>query len=140
MQTVDALNGERTVFQGAEDGCVLVREADLEEPDPENDDAIEDCGTEPEDEDPGLSEAVLYDDVSAGSPHDEEAGDFAEIFSLPKITGEEDKEMVESELFQPETVVAHVDGAPTLEDIKANEGGILDFLARMYEYKTVTPR
>ena len=33
MQAVDALKRARTVFQGDEDGCVLVREADLDEPD-----------------------------------------------------------------------------------------------------------
>ena len=58
----------------------------------------------------------------------------------PKITGEADEEMVESELFQPETTVAHVDDAPTLEDNKANEAGVLGFLARMYEYKILMPR
>ena len=50
LQTVDAPNGARTVFQGDEDSCVLVREADLNEPDPEHDDAIEECDTGPENE------------------------------------------------------------------------------------------
>ena len=86
-----------------------------------------------------LSDAVPDVDMAAGSSHDEAAGDFAEVFQLPKITGDGDEEMAQSELFQPETTVIHVDDALTMEDNKANEEGILDFLTCMDEYKTLTP-
>ena len=45
LQTVDALNGARSVFQGDEDSSVLVKETDLDKPDPEQDDAIDECDT-----------------------------------------------------------------------------------------------
>ena len=47
--------------------------------------------------------------------------------------------MVECELFQLETAAIPVEDAPTLEDNKANEEGILYFLAGVDEYKTQTP-
>ena len=62
--------------------------------------------------------------MSAGSLHDEEAGDFAETFQLPKITDEEDEEMVETDLLKPEVSTVHVDDAPTMEDHQTNEAGI----------------
>ena len=71
--------------------------------------------------------------MSAGSFHNEEAGDSAETFQLPKITGEEDEEMVESELFKPEV------STPTLEDNQTNEAGVEDFLASLSEYRTQAP-
>ena len=107
--------------------------------DPEDDDALEDFEAEPEDASPvGLPETVPDVDMAAGSSNDEGAGDLAEVFHLPKITGEEDEEMVESGLFQPEARVIHVDDAPTAEDNKANEEGIVDFFACMNEFRIQT--
>ena len=78
-------------------------------------------------------------DTSAGSFHDEEAGDFAETFQLPKTTGEEDEDMVETGLFKPEVCTVHVNDAPTMEDNQTNEAGIEDFLASVSEHREQAP-
>ena len=83
---MDALNGARIVFQGDEDSSVLVKEVDLTKPDPEHDDAVEECDIEPEEEVPSdHSETVRDVDMSAGSFYDEEAGDFAETFQRSPV-------------------------------------------------------
>ena len=94
LRAVDTLNGARTVFQGEEDRAILVR---LEDPalEPERDD-IDDCATEPGDEIlSDRSETMLdMEEEETGSPTAGEVVDnFAEVFQLPTITGEEDEEM-----------------------------------------------
>ena len=116
---------------------VLVREADLNEPDPEVDDAIEEFDTEPEDE--GLcdqSETVQDEDMSVGSFNNEETGDFAEISQLPKIFGEE--EMIES-ILQPEGCCNRCRRRPYAER-QSNEQSKHGRLPCVYEYNIQMPQ
>ena len=86
QRAVDALNGARIVFEGDEDGCVLVGESDLDEPDLEED-VIKEFAMEPDHPRPaGLNESLPDVDMAAGSSNDEVAGDFAEVFQLPTVT------------------------------------------------------
>ena len=69
-----------------------------------------------------------------GSPTGEVVADFAEVFQLPTITGEEDEEMIATDVFSPEEVIeVQADDVPTQEDNDTNEAGILDFLASVAE-------
>ena len=99
---VDALNGARTVFQGEEDRAILVREEeDLEDPamEPEQGD-IDDCTTEIMSE---QEETVCdMEEEETGSPTGEVVYNFAEVFQLPAITGEEEEEAVAGDLFSPQ--------------------------------------
>ena len=67
-------------------------------------------------------------DTETGSPTGEVVEDFAEVFHLPKITGEEDEDMVAIDIFSLEVIEVHLDDAPTQEDNKTDEAGIMDLL------------
>ena len=131
LRAVEALNGARTVLQSDEDRAVLVREADLDDLalEPEQDD-IDGCPTGPGDEIMSdRSETMLDMEDETGSPTGEVFDDFAEVFQLPTITGEEDEEMIPKDIFSPEEVTeVQADDVPTHEDNQTNEAGVLDFL------------
>ena len=75
-----------------------------------------------------------------GSPTGEVVADFAEVLQLPTITGEEDEEMITTDIFSPEEVIeAQADDVPTQEDNDTNEAGILDFLASVAEHSKAGP-
>ena len=136
-RAVDALNGARTVFQTEGEHAILVRDDEAEGPaeEPERDD-IEDCTTEPGDEIISeMSETVVGMEEETGSPTGEVVDDFAEVFQLPTITGEEDEEMTSTDVFSPEEVIeTQADDVSTQEDNDTNEAGILDFLASVAEH------
>ena len=133
---MDALNGARTVFQSDENSAVLVRDETGPAVEPERDD-IDDCTTEPGDEIMSdKSETMVgMDEDETGSPTGEVVNNFAEVFQLPTITGEEDKEMIEGDIFSPgEVMEVQDDDVPTQEDNQANEAGIMDFLESVAEH------
>ena len=136
-RAVDALNGARPVFQTEGDHAILVRDDEAEDPamEPERDD-IEDCATEPGDEIfSDESETMADMEEETGSPTGEVVADFAEVFQLPTITGEEDEEMAATDVFSPEEVIeVQADDVPTQEDNGTNEAGVLDFLASVAEH------
>ena len=142
LRAVEALNGARTVFQSDEDRAILVREEDLDDLalEPEQDD-IDDCTTEPGDEIMSdRSETMLDMEDETGSPTGEVFDDFAEVFQLPTITGEEDEEMIPKDIFSPEEVIeVQADDVPTQEDNQTNEAGVLDFLESVAEHSKEAP-
>ena len=115
----------------------------------EGEDAIEDFEDEEND--------VIMDDLPEkcpatvlDKPDDEPTGevpvDIFKVFGILQITGNEGDELVtgpdeenagipDPEIFLPEMEPVHVDDMPTVEENKANEESILEFLAGIAEYQ-----
>ena len=123
-----------------DDRAILVREEeeDLEDPatEPEQDD-VDDCATEPGDEIMSDQEETVFnmEEEETGSPTGEAVYNFAEVFQLPTITGEEEEEAVAGDLFSPgEISEVQEDDVPTEEDNKTNEAGVMGSLASIAEH------